>query len=312
MDLTLHLGAHRTGSTAISDAFWQSADAVKDMGTGFRRPNRLRKIPYFEHVERLTDVAAQGDMVARNALASVAEALHKDMRQAERLGRRHMVYSEENILGFMEENLGKGTLYPFVKKRLDAYVRIFPARPTRIGIGLRSYDTLWVSAYSYTLSQRPWPTFGEMKGRLVANRRGWADVVGDIRAFFPGAEIFLWRQEDLGEVFREVVTRLGQIADPSRLTLPEAPVNTSISAAEVPLVHLLRQAEPGLRTDALKQRMDAFTGDRPPPEPGFSAPERTALRQRYDNDVATLAGQGFDFIRPAVPAAGGPPRKDRA
>ena len=305
MDLTLHLGAHRTGSTAVSDAFWQSADAVKDMGTGFRRPNRLRKIPYFEHVERLTDAAAKGDAVATRALAGVADALAKDLRQAKRLGRRHMVYSEENILGFMEENLGQGTLYPNLTRRLAAYTRILPLPPTRIGMGLRSYDTLWPSAYHYTLAQRAWPPFDQLSARLVANRRGWVQVVGEVRAFFPGAEIFVWRQEDLGSVFREVVTRLGQIPDPSRLTLPEAPVNTSLPAADAGLVHQLRRAEPGLRGDALAERLAAHQGDRPPAPVPFTPEERAALRARYDADLAALRRAGITFIEPVDGGGGG-------
>ena len=298
MELVLHLGAHRTGSTAIAEAFRLSGDAVKDMGVTLRRPNRLRKIPHFQDVGRLTLAAQGGDAEARAKLDSVAVWLAKDLRQSEKAGRSVMLYSEENILGFMEDNLARGTLYHDLPARLAAYAPLLPAYPARIGIGLRSYDSLWLSSYAYILMHRNQPGFMTLRDRMVENRRGWVDVLTEIRAAWPGAELVVWRQEDLSGILRDVVARLGGISDPSGLTLPEGPVNPSISTSDIPLVHRLRRTERGMYGDALLDRLASWTGDRGDAFPGFAAADRAAMQARYADDLARLHQMGIDIMQP--------------
>ena len=59
MDRILHIGAHRTGSTAIQKALWAASRAEPAAPFAYWGPNRLRKIEGFPEVPK--DCDTNGD-----------------------------------------------------------------------------------------------------------------------------------------------------------------------------------------------------------------------------------------------------------
>ncbi|MFM2356594.1 MAG: hypothetical protein RLZZ528_2330 [Pseudomonadota bacterium] len=303
MELTLHLGAHRTGSTALAAAFRLNRVALAGMGLAFRGPHRLREIADFSSVVKLTRLAATGDLLAAERLARVALAL-KNEASALRPASRHLVLSEENILGTMKDCLTSGSLYPDLAFRLAAHARILPRLPTRIALAVRSYDSFWRSAYMFVLMRGALPEFAGLAPALLSSPRGWGDVVQDIREAFPAAEVILWRQEDTTDRLAPVLRAIAGEGSPEGFREPPAGVNASWPAAAAARIYALRRSEPELAGEALKLRLrqDGGAGDPAAPDV-FTDRQAEELRAKYRKDCKNLQDMGLRMVAGMTGAA---------
>lgn len=292
MDLVLLLGAHRTGSTALERVLARNAEALGTAGLTFWPQAELRRDRAFNEAFALTRRAVRNP-AARAALEGLSGQLGARW-QAAAQAMRGVLLSEENMLGHMAANLRHGDFYPSVAARLRAYAALLPAPPRRIGLGIRSYAEYWVSAYRYSLPRHDLAEFSVLRGALAAQRRGWCDLVTDIAAVFPEAELLVWPQEALGAELPAIAARLiGYPPEAPALAAPTRRINAAPHAGDAALIHALRRDRPGLKGADLAAALAPLrTADAPAtrqPDQDFTDEQYRGFARRYAEDLDALA-----------------------
>ena len=277
MELVLHIGAHRTATTAMQDMLVAHRAALvaagvtplvrEDLGAvdGFSTvPSRDGWIRGRADMDRLTD------------------------------GADTVILSEENLIGDMGWNIRKGELYPNARRRLQAY-REFLGMPVRVGLGIRDYASYWISAHGHELSYRhPGKQgvvrFTEARGPMASAMRGWRELIRDIRAVFTDSEILVWPVEQrlaLPDIARRLLNR-------PDLTLTAPP--PGVNAAPAPGVFAQMEAFRTENPKATRARMREFVaGCTPERFAGFSKDQTLAMAERYAADLEVLQG-GFEGV----------------
>ncbi|GKY88342.1 hypothetical protein [Sinisalibacter aestuarii] len=280
MELFLHLGAHRTGSTAFQRTLKRNGDVLAAAGTAYWGPEWMRGRDHL--------MLRDNGRFDTGAEAAVAEDLAAT-------GAARLIVSDENILGSMRRNLLEGGFYAGAVARLVAYCSHLGMEPARIGLGIRDYAAYWVSAYSYLLPAKPLPDFAALKPALLAPDRGWREVIADLRGLFPRAEIMVWPLEAVQGRMRALVARFAD-QTPQRLRGVEKRINTAPGLAAIPAVRAIRAAEPDLNGAQMRARLAEMDLAGAPAPELFTGAERRALAARYAEDCAALAA-GFADVR---------------
>lgn len=264
MELTVHIGAHRTGSTLVAQAITRSVAACPEAGVTVWHPRHMRDIDGFQAVPRL--IGPGGDPVsvsAKRMLARTTTQLDEDAETAAKAGTRHLVISEENLMGTMRGNMAAASFYPDIAARLRAYATVLPQTPDRVALGVRDYGAVVSSAFNYIPQRGKEAPSREAARAIVLNgTRGWTEILSDVYSVWPDVEIYLWQQEHLSTHAASICAGLlGLPVD--KIILPSGRVNP------------------------LKSGDDA--------EPLFSSQERAALSARYADDMARLLRSGTDL-----------------
>lgn len=213
--------------------------------------------------------------------------LHRELEK--RAGSaRQLLLSEENLIGTMKRNLQRRLLYDNAYMRLSAYREAF-GPVTRIGLGIRSYESYWLSTLRFVLAfgnkaSRSVPPFVERRAGMARVKRGWCDLVADMRAVFPEAELLVWPVEarlPLPEILRHLTGR-------EDLDLPSPPrnINTAPEVGYIPVLEANR-AETSAFTN--KQMREWLKTQTPEPFEGFTQGMSAAMAMRYADDLAALA-----------------------
>lgn len=292
MDLILHLGAHRTGSTALLRCLMRSERVLAAEGLSIWPHKTQRALPRLAETPLLYALSLIGDASAAKPLDRLRAEIARRLAVAQKAGAKRLLLSEENMLGPMRESLMEAALYPVVADRLTAYASILPTEPCRIGLALRSYTGYWLSSYIYVLRRHALPRFSEIAPALASGPRGWADVVEDIMTVFPKAEILLWRQEDLATDMPGIAAALAGRTTTKDLSPVLRQINAAGDGADCDLIHLVREAEPEITPSALKARVEALRGTVPSAPPRFSPSQTAAMEERYRADLGRLAALG--------------------
>lgn len=278
-ELYLHLGAHRTGSTAFQRTMKRNASVLADAGTDYWGPDWMRSRDHL--------LLGRGGAVKAGAEAAVAADLAA--LRADRL-----VISEENILGSMRLNLLEGSFYAGAVRRLVAFIGLLDVMPTRIGIGIRDYAAYWTSAYSYLLPSKALPDFDALKPALLALERGWRAVIAELRGLFPKAEIMVWPLEAVQGRMRDVAARFAEVpAD--RLRNVTERINAAPDVAAIPAIQAIRAENPGLNGAEVRARLAGLDMRAARGQALFTGEQRAMLAARYAEDCAALAA-GFEGV----------------
>jgi hypothetical protein len=183
MDVILHVGAHRSGTTTFQDYMRRNSGALSDEGIGYWGPGRTRK--------GLFSGLMPGPEVARGRnLRQRAEGRIKlRLARAEASGLGTLVVSDENMIGSVRDNLRNFRLYPAIGERMSRFARAFDGRLTRVMICIRSPEVHWGSAIAYGI-QRGWPMPDDFALRKISlARRSWRDVITDLACALPEVEV---------------------------------------------------------------------------------------------------------------------------
>jgi hypothetical protein len=288
MDLILHLGAHRTGSTALIRCLHKNDALLQRRGVALWPPETLRHLPRFGAVPELVVQAAAGAAPAEERLAHLRRALTAEADRLEVTGCKRLILSEENLIGSMQANLSGGGLYHDLGQRLAAYAAILPRAPAVIALGLRDYASLWPSAYVYVLPRRLLPPFADIAQALCSMPRGWPEVVADIRAVFPGAQILLWRHDMFRDRMTRVVAVLAGTGTADGINPVRRDVNPARFRQSVDLIHRLRRDDPTLAGIALAARIAEAGPDARGEAPAFTPAQAAMLEARYRHDIGVL------------------------
>ena len=183
MDIILHLGAHRTGTTTFQHYLRDQGAFLEERGVVLWGPHHCRDHVFpglFRNVAR-----QKGRNIARRAEGRARMLA----AQASVKGAAHLLVSDENLLGTCIQNLRAGRLYPAAGERAARIAAAFGQSLNRIVLSIRSQELYWASAAALTVSRgHPVPTPAQLDA-IARSRRGWRDVITDLACAVPTAQI---------------------------------------------------------------------------------------------------------------------------
>lgn len=204
MDVILHVGAHRTGTTTLQQTLRRNEARLSANNISFWGPRKTR--PHlFEGLIKAADRVSQE--VAQQGRIS-AERIGTQLAQERAAGTRSLIVSEENMLGAVPACIQSGKLYPDAARRMARFRPAFAESCTRIGVSIRSYDQIWASMLSFAIKRSGRvPDLARIE-ELVVQPRRWRDVIRELRVVFPRAEILVWPFEGMVDVPHQLIPAL--------------------------------------------------------------------------------------------------------
>lgn len=186
-EVVLHIGAHRTGTTALQRALDGQTQQLAAVGIAFWGPKELRK---GEFVRKLADLKSASliEPGSLGARAGIKEPALPD------LPFRRLIVSDENFSGSMYRNWTQGTLYPEVPPQFRAVLRLLPAPPAAIHFTLRDFAGYWQSVFAHLQRVRRVPLF-EAARLSESLGNSWLPALRAIRFACPEVPIHLARYD---------------------------------------------------------------------------------------------------------------------
>ncbi len=281
VDVILHLGAHRTGTTTLQVYLENNRDNLNEIGTEFWGPSRTRSGLFSGLVKKPADLSY--DAVLRGERS--CGLIRMELDRLALSGVQSLIVSEENMIGSMSNNLGQAKLYPDAAPRLTRFSAAFAQRCKRVAFSVRSYDKYWVSVLSFMLERGRSQPNAAMLDRLVTQPRRWRDIINEVAAVFPRADLVVWPFEGLiGQADAQLAAMNGGVVPPQMRGRDEWH-NASAGPAKMRQV---LQGRGGLDNVASlmanENRWQPFGGD-----------HLAAFRQQYNEDITWLR-EGADGI----------------
>ncbi|GGG63542.1 hypothetical protein GCM10011415_07470 [Salipiger pallidus] len=261
MDIILHLGAHRTGAASFH-CYLRSVDAeLAGLGIGFWGPQRTRQGLFH----------GLYDAQPNRAPGRVRLAVEASRRR----GLSQLLVTDVNMLGTPRACLRARALYPGAGDRLARVALAFP-QVTRIVLQIRSPEMWWASLLAYLMPRGlPLPE-PALLDEICAHQRSWRQVIPEIAAAWPGADIVVTPFER----FTSRPDQLLRVATGLRRAppLPMGGIWAHRSPDLAALADLLR--ERGGNPAALPQGEGRFMP--------FAPHQLAPLRERYADDLFWL------------------------
>ncbi|MDU8913240.1 hypothetical protein [Aestuariicoccus sp. MJ-SS9] len=180
MDIVLHPGAHRTGSTSFQSYLRAVQDDICGQGLAYWGPWRTRKGLFHGVADGTAPPGREGRPAGRVLL---------NVRGVARKGYRTLIVSDENMLGTPRDNIRSGLLYPGAGQRMARFHAAFGGRVRRVVLQIRSPELYWASLYAYALPRGVSMPLPAQIAALARGQRSWRDVIVDMACAMPGAEI---------------------------------------------------------------------------------------------------------------------------
>ncbi|MEM8824530.1 MAG: hypothetical protein AAGF30_13035 [Pseudomonadota bacterium] len=288
--ITLHLGAHRTGTASLQHLLATNADPLRDQGVVVWGPERTRS-------KLMAGVMGDPGRAGGRPDAKAARSAGRVSLRRSDLARddvARLIISDANLLGGLRENVLLGRLYPSVQARLRRLRGAVPG-VDRIWISIRSPDTWWASAFAFQMNRGFAPPDRATLEAVMRGRRTWRRVIEDVAAAFPEAELTVWSSEDWADDLGLLFALLTGVV-PDGAKMPVLNATPSVMALRARLweegwVGTL----PGL-------------GDRYAP---FDPDARADLRAIHAEDVAWLRGGAGGIATYHDPGARPAPRPEK-
>ncbi len=190
-DIVLHLGAHRTASTALQQALHRQRAALSAAGVGYWGPAALRGGKFPKLYKKLGNARpdAEGQQEYAQIIATNRKILHQRLAYQRQLGHQKLIVSDENLLGDMGQNARLGTLYDSAPNRLALLAGVFGDGCQRVVLCIRSYEAYWRSLLVFCIGDGMGAPDARHRARLAAQPRRWRHIVLELRTAFPTAQI---------------------------------------------------------------------------------------------------------------------------
>ncbi|WP_376871713.1 hypothetical protein [Albirhodobacter sp. R86504] len=271
MEIILHTGAHRTGTTSFQYWLRMNMDTLADHGTAIWDPVITRREPFMLFNVPLDDATDTPRM-----RQTTAKRLRTEFARLEARGIKRLLISEENILGGLHPCFGRNALYPEAHDRLTRLRRLFGDRISRFAFTIRDYRPFWGSAVGLMVARKNALPTGTDFRKIAANPRGWRDLSEDFAAQFPEVpQIIAPFERFLDDPFGQLTALIGAPPVPAgvRLTKP-----------------VQRNASPS--PEQLRAALGAETLLTPAGKVALFFPEEiAAMEARYTDDQAWFVAQ---------------------
>ncbi|MFT6022865.1 MAG: hypothetical protein ACI9PY_000976 [Ascidiaceihabitans sp.] len=268
MDIILHLGAHRTGSTTFQSYMTRNKTALRTDGVEFWGPLRTRA-GLFAGIQ-----PNGGPCHGRNTHARAHGRIRMQLDKAAQSGVKTLIVSDENMIGSVRSNLRTRSLYPAIGERIARFAPAFGGRITRVVLNTRAQDLYWASCAAYGVS-RGHPMLRAIAFEaMTASARTWRDVIADLSCAVDGVDVAVLPFERFAgrpDAMLRAITGGGAPKNGADEWLNRAP-NTAV----------LREI---LQSRSIKApELDGVTGRWRP----FDAAQSAALREDYADDMFWL------------------------
>jgi hypothetical protein len=302
VEFVLHLGVHRTGTTALQQAGRQNAAVLAEHGVEFWGPKVMRD-PHLRDFVNHT-LHAENDPELAADVAKTRKTTQEAIRKCQSRGVKRLIISEENLIGSMDLNFRYKTLYPKTLERLSIYRDLFPSQPDQIFISIRDYASYWASSYAFASLRKPLKPFDEIHKCITANIRGWPEVLAEISAAFPQSHLIVQPyQNDKNSLLNALKKMLGTTTA-NAMILRETHPNAALPAAALTVAQKLRADKPEmLIADLLSTARSQASGKTKPFQP-FSGKEKSHLTTRYKHDLDLLKNGAIPSLELYDPTAG--------
>jgi len=185
MDVTLHLGVHRTASTTFQSYMRRNHGQLSGAKIRFWGPWRTRKGLF-------AGILPGPDLTSHMELQQRAEArVRFQMDATMRNGAQHLMVSDENMIGSVRDNLRNHCLYPGIGNRMSRYARVFDGNISRLVISIRAQDQYWESAVNYGVARGHSMPRPRVFRKIASSNRTWRDVITDLACAVPDVEILV-------------------------------------------------------------------------------------------------------------------------
>lgn len=222
LDITLHIGAHRTATTSFQHYMRQNARRLRRRGIGFWGPLRTR-------AGLLSGVFPGED---RGAADAARRRLATAVEKAERAGLSHLVVSDENIAGQPLHNIKTAALYPDVGARLARVARAFDYHLDRVVISVRPQPHYWPSLMAYAVQRGHALPSDEVLNSLSRSPRSWRDVIREAASVQGGEVVILRHDTAPDDALRAMTCGTIKVPAPDRdIHLNAAPDRPDLRAA---------------------------------------------------------------------------------
>ena len=192
MDIILHLGAHRTGTTSFQQYLRANGTALSAAGTRVWDPRHTRKGLFSGLFPG--PAAATG----RNLRTRAEGRVLLQARRAADEGAKRLLVSDENMIGAPRTCLRHGTLYPAIGERMARISAAFGGQVARVALRIRSPDLWWASVAAYSVARGHVMPSAEKRETIASSGRGWRDVITDLACAMPNTEIMVMPFEQFG------------------------------------------------------------------------------------------------------------------
>ncbi len=183
MDIILHLGAHRTGSTSFQHYLRSNQVNLAADGTDLWEPQMLRKGMFDGLFAK--PLLRNGRDVQRRAMGRI----RLNVAYAKHAGAERLLVTEENMIGAPRACMRSGTLYPSIGERMARLDAAFEGQVKRVVLNVRSLDLWWSSIMAYGVGRgHHVPDAANVNG-FATSPRTWRDVITDLACALPNTEI---------------------------------------------------------------------------------------------------------------------------
>ena len=272
MDIILHVGAHRTGSTSFQHYLRGNRAHLMDDGTALWEPQMLRR-------GLMDGLFAKPRMLnGRNLQRRAMGRVRMHAAQAKRAGAERLIVSEENMIGAPRACLRAATLYPAMGERMARLDAAFEGGITRVVMSIRALDLWWSSVAAYGVGRgHAIPEAARLQA-LADAPRTWRDVITDMSCALPHAEIKILPFEQFAGKADTILAHATGRAAPQ--TDAAAWMNRSPDAGML----RAKLADCGLHAQDLPEHLATGEGRWNP----FTPAQAAALREAYADDMMWL------------------------
>lgn len=235
MEVILHIGAHRTGTTSFQNYVRTSRAVLDGQGIGFWGPWRTRN-GLLDGIISPADTPEQATRAARR--------VQMNLRKSRSMGKTQLIVSDENLIGSCRQSLRAGRLYPDIGERM-AKVHAGFGTITRVCFQIRSPEIWWSSALAFVVERGQAVPDRRLLEYLARSSRRWRDVISDIARACPDAEIQVNPFEDYAGTPDRLLSQMTGFAAVPTVSAPFWD-NRSLSAPELRAVLSARGENPQL------------------------------------------------------------------
>ena len=275
--LILHLGLHKTATTALQEFLAGEAKPLLEHGVVYLRLARMRS-----DLTPLITSAAKPD---RAALGRFVDQVHKPV----------LLLSDENILGSPGDITG-GALYPFAENRIRRFCDQFADRRIRLFLTVRSPAAFLASMFCEFLRHNRWLDFADYARGFDVEGFSYVEIFGWLGTLPRHVSVTVTPFENArGGGVRVITERLLEAAcgpghgiDPAGF--PDGRSRASYSVEELDLAATVAERADPKTAQHFLNMLDArdrrFGTTRFEPLPPAAA---AALDERYTQDLAAFA-----------------------
>lgn len=232
--ISLHLGAHKTATTWVQTRLAGSAPYLAELGVGYLPLERFRPRVTARLNTALARPAEAGPMLrqARSALARCLAGMPA-----------RFIASDENLIGYCQEIVQTGQLYPRLPERLELLGRTRLGQADRVVLTIRDYADFLPSAYGEAMRWMDFVPFDVFQQRLELDGGLWLDVIAQLHEVFGPDRLRVMRFEDLSVRLGDFLSCLCKSpVEPGRL-VPSRERREGISARAMALLEEVARSD---------------------------------------------------------------------